>query len=185
MYIFILLVPVFHFFIVRSVLSGSIRIMTSLWASFYIFSLLENISVARGSVAWYIIICKFSKFVPTTMISSHPVRTVIPSSKLGPDNAGKMELTTHRKAIATAMHHPLPEPNLPSQSEHATDDGNVHVSSLATPISTPISNPTHDRTSVVLSDDNIQATSDGDLLKAKKNKRKRKGTSHDLNSDQC
>jgi hypothetical protein len=109
------------------------------------------------------------------MASSRPVRTVIPSSKLGPDNAGEMELTTHKKAIATAMHHPLPEPNLPSQTEHATDDGNA--SSVAT----------RNRTAVVLSDDDIQATLDGDSLKAqaKKNKQKRKGTYHDLNSDQC
>ena len=109
------------------------------------------------------------------MASSRPVRTVIPSSKLGPDNAGEMELTTHRKAIATAMHHSLPEPNLPSQSEQ---DGNV--SSLAT-----LSNPTHNRTAV-LSDEDTQATSDGELLKAKKKKQKRKGTYHDFtwNSDQ-
>jgi len=96
------------------------------------------------------------------MASSRPVRTVIPSSKLGPDNAGEMELTTHQKAIATAKSHPAPEPSpvVSSQSEGVT-----HSDASPTRSPTPIPQPTRKR-KIVLSDDedpsNTKAVSDSD-----------------------
>jgi hypothetical protein len=92
------------------------------------------------------------------MASSRPTRVVIPSSKLGPENVGDMELSVHRKAIATAKSAPastLPQPVVSSQSEPAThsdgDSSSAHC--------TPLPKSSHKRTAIVLSDDD---TSDKD-----------------------
>jgi hypothetical protein len=121
------------------------------------------------------------------MASSRPARTVIPSAKLGPDNAGDMELTSHRKAIATKAakfhqpftpHEPLksasPPPLVSSQSEIASQSDS-HTSPSRSP--TPVPKP-RKRPAVVLSDDenlsDTQAVSDKDSPKPVTAKPKKK-----------
>ena len=124
------------------------------------------------------------------MASSHPMRTVIPSSKLGPDNAGEMELTAHWRAISMAKgnsKNPIPTltPTSPelttalssSQLEQATqplDPDNASSSSA------PITKPTRKRSANVLSDESQSESSASPTPspqgKPKKKKKKKKAT---------
>ncbi len=116
------------------------------------------------------------------MASSRPARTVIPSSKLGPDNAGDMELTSHQKAIATqaakSRQPSTPHELVTSASPLVSSQLEVATHSDGSP--TPVPKP-RKRTALVLSDDedlsDTQAASDNDSPKpvaARKRKKKRK-----------
>jgi len=124
------------------------------------------------------------------MASSCPTRTVIPSSKLGPDNASEMELTAHRRAISKAKgnsKNPIPTltPTLPelttasssSQLEQATQPPDPDNASSS---SAPITKPTRKQFANVLSDESLSESSASPTPspqgKPKKKNKKKKAT---------
>ena len=62
----------------------------------------------------------------TNMASSRPTRTVIPSSRLGADNVGEMQLTAHWQAISKAKGSKNPPTLTPTLLE-PTSDGQGYV----------------------------------------------------------